>query len=465
MSDTVQLIEDLTDRALGRTDQTVLLSRSPSRAIVHDHLASAVANATVDEMPSPAGRTRFVKRIVLKLGGFSLTRQRAVNQATIGVVNALTGEIDHLSAELEQERRRSAAAMAASEVALLSSNRHNRGLVEQLTERLNTLSRDHERSQKQFAAELLRITSMQDEANHDLRSLVANTQGRLEDARSEAMADANKLRVTERRLALLKEQIGAIGAPTRPASSEAEVAAVDELADLRLPDLSEVYERFEAHFRPAGSALDQRFAGYVTDLEFLIGSNAPVVDVGTGRGDFLAVLVAAGIPCRGLDMNPEAVDSARARGLDVAVAEALQYLCEQPDDSIGAVTAIHVVEHLPPAVLLELIDEITRVLIPGGMVIFETPNSTNLAVGASSFYKDPTHHRPIHPEYLAFLLHDRGLVDIATRFLNPLPEFEQAIPSFAEPGFRGLELLLDDMRWALKGPQDYATLGRRPGSR
>ena len=41
-----------------------------------------------------------------------------------------------------------------------------------------------------------------------------------------------------------------------------------------------------------------------------------VLDVGCGRGEFLELLRDAGIPAKGLDLNPEMVEVCRARGLD-----------------------------------------------------------------------------------------------------------------------------------------------------
>jgi O-antigen chain-terminating methyltransferase len=81
-------------------------------------------------------------------------------------------------------------------------------------------------------------------------------------------------------------------------------------------------------------------------------------------------------------------------------------------------------------------------------------------VGAASFYHDPTHRRPLTPDYLAFLLEDRGFVDVETRFLHPLPEFSTEIDESA--GSEGVRSLLEDVRWALKGPQDFAVVGRVP---
>ena len=51
-------------------------------------------------------------------------------------------------------------------------------------------------------------------------------------------------------------------------------------------------------------------------------------------------------------------------------------------------------------------------LQPGGLLIFETPNPTNVNVGASSFYLDPTHLKPLHPQFLgATLTHDRHTIE------------------------------------------------------
>ena len=86
-------------------------------------------------------------------------------------------------------------------------------------------------------------------------------------------------------------------------------------------------------------------------------------------------------------------------------------------------TAFHVVEHLP----FERLDRRwsttrTRVLQPGGLLMLETPNPTNLVVGASSFYLDPTHCRPVPPPLLHFALWSRGFDPIEVRYLNPPAE-------------------------------------------
>ena len=49
-----------------------------------------------------------------------------------------------------------------------------------------------------------------------------------------------------------------------------------------------------------------------------------------------------------------------------------------------------------------LIEHARRVVQPGGVVLFETPNPENLVVGACNFYVDPTHRNPMPPALMAF---------------------------------------------------------------
>ena len=148
------------------------------------------------------------------------------------------------------------------------------------------------------------------------------------------------------------------------------------------------------------------------------------------------------------------------RGLHVTHGDALSYLRSLEPMSLGAVTAFHVIEHVEPDVAVALVDGAMRALAPGGLFIVETPNPTNLNVGGAAFYDDPTHLRPVPPKYLEWLVRDRGFVEVTTRFLHPVAD---AIDSTELAGWPDhVTALLDDVHWALKGPQDFAVLGRRP---
>src|SRR5205807_3907985 len=138
-----------------------------------------------------------------------------------------------------------------------------------------------------------------------------------------------------------------------------------------------------------------------------------------GRGELLEVLRDAGMKASGVDSNTAAIEICRRSNLEVVQGDLFAALAKVPDGSLGAVTALHVVEHIPHSSLLKLLDEAVRVLRPGGIAIFETPNPQNVRVGATTFYLDPTHRNPVHPQTLQFLAQSRGLTQVETLLLHP----------------------------------------------
>ena len=146
---------------------------------------------------------------------------------------------------------------------------------------------------------------------------------------------------------------------------------------------------------------------------------APVLDVGCGRGEWLGLLKENNITAKGLDFNDVMVNKCRDAGLAVVRSDAVAYLRGLESESLGMITGFHIVEHLPFTTMMALLDESLRVLKPGGMVIFETPNPENIMVGACSFYTDPSHINPIPPATLSFLVEDRGYENIEVLRLHP----------------------------------------------
>jgi SAM-dependent methyltransferase len=448
MEETVRLIEDLTDVALGRRGASLPLNGLPDRTEIHQRLLAIAVNESIDSMPEPMGQQRAVKRLVLKLSRFVLVRQRAVNQALTGIVEELLRENEALNAAIDHERRRAAAASAAIDAALVRSSSELQRRLRELTEMIESAVVESRDSVAAVEVALRDEVKAESDASAELMNR------HVDDLNAALFLERHRREVLERELRAFKREVWGRGARMPDADSAPGLPPPDSA-------LSELYSRFEDQIRPSGD-LESRFAVYLPDLEHLRGGNVPVVDIGTGRGEFLAVLRSAGVPARGIDINVEAVEHARAAGLDVELIDARRFLAAQASETVGAVTALHVAEHMEPEDLLELVDEIVRVLVPGGTIILETPNPTNLVVGASSFYHDPTHRRPLTPEYLAFLLRDRGLVDVQTRFLNPLPEYSLATAVDERPGSLALQRLIDDVRWALKGPQDFAVVARAP---
>ena len=113
------------------------------------------------------------------------------------------------------------------------------------------------------------------------------------------------------------------------------------------PRFAAIYADFTEHFRGSTAEVSAKLEGYLPDVHRLAGPGG-VVDLGCGRGEWLALLRAAGVAARGVDANPAFVAAGRARGLDMELGDALGYLEALPPDSIDMVTAFHVIEHLGP---------------------------------------------------------------------------------------------------------------------
>lgn len=218
--------------------------------------------------------------------------------------------------------------------------------------------------------------------------------------------------------------------------------------------LDALYVSFEDNFRGTRESIKERAKTYLPYIERIkaAAGNALVLDLGCGRGEWLELLKENGVTARGIDLNRIMVEQCRRLGFDVAEADALSYLHKQPSQSLAAVTGFHLVEHLALRDLVGLLDESYRVLQPGGMLIFETPNPENIIVGTCNFYMDPTHKNPIPPDTLKFLVEFRGFTKTEIVRLHPLNYF---------PYDKDDEIKHLVYRFNME--QDYSLVAVRPG--
>lgn len=195
----------------------------------------------------------------------------------------------------------------------------------------------------------------------------------------------------------------------------------------------------------------------------------PVADLGCGRGEFLEVARSHGISSYGVDSDPSAVEACRTLGLDARQEDLFAHLAGLTDEALGGVFCSQVVEHLPADLIPRLMREVARVLGPGGVAVVETPNPASFATHVHSFWRDPTHVRPVPEPALSFAARTAGLVVERVRWLSVPPEHERLAPievSSASEDLRAvvgaLNSTLDRLNMLLYGPQDYALLLRKP---
>ncbi len=242
----------------------------------------------------------------------------------------------------------------------------------------------------------------------------------------------------------------AVAAPAPPLAAAASRAAEDA-----------VYVAFENRYRGEPEEIRERLRSYLSHFAGL----APVVDLGCGRGEFLALLKEAGIAARGVESNASMAEHSRGRGLEVAEDDLLVFLRAQPAASLGGVFAAQVAEHLPPAILQAMLREAHRTLRAGGLLILETVNPRSVVGFLEVYNRDLTHERPLHPDTLRFLAAAAGFSDVRVemRALVDAASQLQSVPSQGLPDSAAVVLNENVARLnaLLYGPQEYALFARR----
>ncbi len=205
--------------------------------------------------------------------------------------------------------------------------------------------------------------------------------------------------------------------------------------------------RFSGVFRGSEERIRSSQQLYIDRFK---GTTREILDIGTGRGEFLEAARDAGLDARGIDLSEESIRFCQAKGLKAEVADLFEHLRGQMDRSIAGVYCSQVVEHLPPNRLPEMIQLLGEKVSAGGLVAIETPNPECLAIFATHFYIDPTHTRPVPAVLLRFYLEEAGFGNIEIVKLAPAVE---SIPALAE--------LPAGVREALFGGLDYAIFARK----
>lgn len=242
----------------------------------------------------------------------------------------------------------------------------------------------------------------------------------------------------EERLVRLERRPAGEG-PARPQTVAAQPAAA------AFPD----YFAYEARMRGSTESVRARQQVYVDDLR----DQAPVLDVGCGRGELLRLLREAGVEATGVDADADMVAYARGEGLEVEQADALAHLESLADGSLGGIFAGQVVEHLPVPTLLRLLELSARKLRPGGLFVAETINPLS-PLALRSYFADLTHAQPLVPDTLVLLAQQAGFHRVETRYLNE-PAEKLAIPD--DPV---IAANVEKLNAVLFAPLDYAILAR-----
>ncbi len=412
---------------------------------VQQKIDQASSHADVDVL-NPAARMKFIKRLLLRFSRLFLSRQAAFNLAVLDAIREINHQTATIQSSSDQTRRADAI-------------RHANWNL-----RLDEVSKRLGQGLDGFNADIAAVSEQVKAVHARAEELAVTMHAREEALASERDRADLYARETRNELDLLLKTVDVLVADLRRSGSPPDQEKLDSLSKLSSNLEESLYEAFENEFRGSQQLISDHLAAYLEDLSDLRGGSTPAIDLGSGRGEFLRLLRDNDIPCFGVDINERFAKAASQDGLDIKVGDALDILRSLEPRSVGAVTSFQLIEHLEVNEIAILIEAAFRVLVPGGVLILETPNSSNLRVGASTFYRDPTHVRSVHPDLLNFLVRHHGYVGVEARFSSPLAEYEDAIfPELADSGNTTWNFI-QDLRWAIYGPQDYAVIGRKPRS-
>jgi len=366
----------------------------------------------------------------------------AKNPAPAGISSPEEIDVAALFDRLSEELRRGAGA-GASPAAEFASNRA-------LAERFWPVSAEREAGGglKGFAKRVLRklmrwyvepLAADQRVFNDSVLKLVDALSERADTSAAGREQAERLVRELEERLTRL-ERRGPSGAPQAAATVATQPAAA------AVPD----YFAFESRMRGSVDAIRERQRRYVDDFR----ANAPVLDLGCGRGELLGLLREAGIDASGIDADADMVAYARGEGLDVEQADLVEHLQQLDDASLGGVFMGQVVEHLPPPTLVLALSLAAAKLRPGGLLVAETINPVS-PLALRSYFADLTHAQPLVPETLELLARQAGFAETEIRFLNEPAE------RLTEPDDPVIAANVRRLNELLFAPLDYALVARR----
>ena len=386
-------------------------------------------------MTAPAGRPRTIRPV-----------PEQENAAAAGVSADAEPDVAELFERLREELRR-----GPSDGTGVGANI---GATRALAERFWPVTAEREvgRGPKAFAKRVLRklmrwyvepLAADQRMFNDAVLKLLDALSAQADESAASRDEAARLLRELEERLARLERRER--GAPV--ATNAPPVTVATQPAAATVPD----YFAYESRMRGSVETIRERQRPYVE----VFRDAAPVLDIGSGRGELVGLLRSTGIEARGIDADADMVAYARGDGLDVEQADAVAYLERLADSSLGGIFMGQVVEHLPAATLARVLELAVRKLRGGGVFVAETINPLS-PLALRNYFADLTHAQPLVPETLELLARQVGFVDTEIRFLNKPGE------RLTEPDDPVIAANVRRLNELLFGPLDYALLARAP---
>jgi len=159
--------------------------------------------------------------------------------------------------------------------------------------------------------------------------------------------------------------------------------------------------------------------------------DAAVLELGCGHGAFLYAIHEAGYKhARGVDWSDEQVHAARELGIaGVEQGDVMSALAATATGSVDVVVTFDLIEHLTRRELVPLVDDVRRVLRPGGRWIIHVPNG-EAPFGARMRYWDFTHELAFTRVSITQLLRASGYSSVRCYEDEPVPHGIRSVVRF-----------------------------------
>lgn len=155
---------------------------------------------------------------------------------------------------------------------------------------------------------------------------------------------------------------------------------------------------------------------------FPLDKKCAVLELGCGHGALIYFAREYGYRnVIGVDRSPQQVAEARHLGIaGINEGDLMETLKTYPNNSLDVVVAFDVIEHFTKDELLPFVDQVNRVLRPGGKWIIHVPNGES-PFGGRMRYWDFTHEQAFTSTSITQLLKSSGFTEISCYEDAPIP--------------------------------------------
>lgn len=186
-----------------------------------------------------------------------------------------------------------------------------------------------------------------------------------------------------------------------------------------------LYARYVSTFKDEHPITDETVAASVAVYHQVYGDDfrdllrdSHILEVGCGPGTFLEYLQGQGFEhVEGIDISAEQIAIAQSRGVNAVVADVFAHL-QQEHGAYDVIIGIDFIEHFRKDEIIPLGDAIFQALVPGGRLIFQTPNGSGL-FASRIIYGDLTHSTIFNASSMEQYLRLLGFEAVRVRPVNP----------------------------------------------